>query len=417
MYTKKIFRKLIAASVMVSSLTFMPNFDCAGVQIISSVAYAEVQTYTGVGDYVLSDDVPPGDIKAKAKLYAQRNALEQAGIFVSSLTEVKNGIVTKDEIITIAGSILKIVDTKYEVIPINDNSGIAKYRATVTAQIDTDTLKDEINKFLNRDNQERLKLVEQNKALQKTIDEQAKRIKELENSASKAKTSQDIQTVNEEIKNIDKNTLAIQKLEEGYKAIEQNDLNSAILFCTEAIQLDANQAGAYFTRSIAYYELRNYNQVVADMNKAIQINPNIAQAYWIRGSSYRMLNKYNQAIADMNKAIQINPNFAEAYNERGNVYVILKNFSQAVTDLNKAIQLNPNLADAYRNRGIVHTLLGNHHQAMADLNRAIQLCSKLIDSESLAATYYMRGILYQEMGNNYKAQVDFAKAKELGYTG
>ena len=39
--------------------------------IFASNVHAEIKTYTGVGDYVLSEDVPPGDIKSKAKMYAE----------------------------------------------------------------------------------------------------------------------------------------------------------------------------------------------------------------------------------------------------------------------------------------------------------------------------------------------------------
>lgn len=221
----------------------------------ASNVHAEIKTYTGVGDYVLSEDVPPGDIKSKAKMYAEKNALEQAGVFISGLTEVKNNIVSKDEIITIVGGILKIIDTKFEIIPLNDAAGIAKYRATVTAQIDTNLLDAAIKNWLNRDSSEKANLVQQNKAQQETIADLQKKIAELEKQAANVRTAQDRQTVQSNFTEIDRETLAAQKLEKGNKLVEQEDYQGAILKYSESIQLNQNYAAAYVNRGITYVML------------------------------------------------------------------------------------------------------------------------------------------------------------------
>ena len=172
-------KRIIMASIIAGGVAVLPMSeiinDATEMKIIR-VAQAQVETYIGIGDYVISDDVPPGDIKSKAKLYAERNALEKSGVFINSLTEVKNGKVTKDEIMAITGNILKIVNVK-----------------------------------------------EQNNSLQKLVEEQAKRIAQLEKNAANIKTAEDRQKITEEIKEIDKNTLAIQKLEEGLRLYNEKN--------------------------------------------------------------------------------------------------------------------------------------------------------------------------------------------------
>jgi len=395
----------------------MNKIFCLAVLIIfagnffANLSHAEIKTYTGVGDYILSEDTPPGDIKSKAKMYAQKNALEQAGVFVSGLTEVKNNIVSKDEIITIVGGILKIIDTKFEIIPLNDAAGIAKYRATVTAQIDTNLLDAAIKNWLNRDANEKANLVQQNKSQQETIANLQKKIAELEKQAAAVKTTQDRQNVQENFAGIDRETLATQKFEESKNLYEKKDFQRAIFKLNEAIELNPNFSKAYNARGFLYNNLKNYNQAIQEFNQAIILNPNFDWAYNNRGLSYAHLKNYTRAISDFNQAIKINPNDEETYYNRGLTYYYLKNYSQAIADYNQAINLNPNNADAYNNRGWTYFNLKNYTQALKDSNKAIEL------DKNNAYAYDTRGNAYKALGRNEEAEADLAKARELGYNG
>ena len=76
MQIRKNLHRAIALLIVLNSLMLTSNIILNDFPIFS-IAYAEVKTYIGVDDYILSDDVPPGDIKSKAKFYAQCNALEK----------------------------------------------------------------------------------------------------------------------------------------------------------------------------------------------------------------------------------------------------------------------------------------------------------------------------------------------------
>jgi len=380
--------------------------------IFASNVQAEIKTYTGIGDYVLSEDVPPGDIKSKAKMYAEKNALEQAGVFVSGLTEVKNNVVSKDEIITIVGGILKIIDTKFEIIPLNDAAGIAKYRATVTAQIDTNLLDAAIKNWLNRDANEKANLVQQNKSQQQTIADLQKRIAELEKQAANVKTAQDRQNIQSNFAEIDKETLAAQKLEEGNKLFDKKNYQVAISRYNEAIKLNPNFFEAYYNRGVVYGISQNYIQAISDYTQAIKINPSFEVAYNNRGAAYKDLKNYSQAISDYTQAIKLNPNYANAYYNRGIAYDDLQKYEQAIADYTQAIKLNPknsNLYQAYSNRGVAYAMLENYEKSISDFTQAIRL------NPNGAELYYNRGLCYQVLGQNSKAEADFEKAKELGY--
>ena len=97
--------------MIVGVAAFSPVIEVCSFPIIS-IAHAEVKTYTGTGEYLMSDGETMDIAKQGAKMHAIRNAQEQAGIFLSSRSEVKNGKLTKDEIETFTVGVVKVGEVK-----------------------------------------------------------------------------------------------------------------------------------------------------------------------------------------------------------------------------------------------------------------------------------------------------------------
>lgn len=438
---RKNLKKLISTSIIIGSLTFIPTIDFNGFTI-TSVAHASIQTYTGTGEYIMSKKETPEFAESNAKKYAERNALEQAGLFLSSSSTSVNGRLTKDEIITVAGGILQVIDSKFEVIPIQD--GYIKYRVTVTVQIDTSKLDEAMNEFLNRDYKDQSMLV----ALQKNNEQLQKRVKELENQIANAKTQQDRNKINAEIQSIDKDALANQKLEEASKWLENGNYNEAIRLCNETIQIKSNFAEAYFLRGLVYGNLVNYDLAIKDYSKVIQINSNpslTAFTYILRGGYYHSVEEDDElAISDYNKAIQINanniltalaysarafahyddekakedfkkainlaPNLSTIYCDQGIYYLHFaddENYEQAIIKFNKAIQIDPDYKEAYYGRGETYVRLKKYKEAISDFSKAIK-----IDQNYMEA-YVERGDAYLDLKIYNSAIADFSKAIQL----
>ena len=87
--------------------------------IFTSTAHAEIKTYEGIGEYVMSEFEALDIAKQRAKQKAERNAQEKAGVYVSSYTKVKDSSVTEDEIITITSGIMNVINVDYEVTPLD----------------------------------------------------------------------------------------------------------------------------------------------------------------------------------------------------------------------------------------------------------------------------------------------------------
>ena len=157
-------KKFLAAALIAGSLFVMPT------------ANAEIKTYEGTDEYIMSEFETIDIAKQRAKQKAERAAQEQAGVYISSYTETKNLMLVKDEVVAIACGIMSVVDVKYDVTPLENANGFW-IRATVKANIDTD----DVNKYLDKSTQEKSAIVAQNKELQAAVaaqDEQIAKLKD-----------------------------------------------------------------------------------------------------------------------------------------------------------------------------------------------------------------------------------------------
>ena len=374
----------------------------------AAVVWAEVMPFTGTGVSVQGTHGGTGEIaKDGAKMSAIQAAQDQAGVYVSSLSVMKDSSLSQDEIATIVNDVVRIDEKniKYETSILGDSDvQVVKYRASVTVYIDTDSLKKNVDAWRQQEEKKRQFLVNAVGNKRKSIEELNRKVNDTEAMIKQGANKVGIQA---KLTDIERETMAMQKLNEGVKLWEKGNFQEAISLYNEAIQIKPDLSWAYNNRGVAYNDLGNYQQAIADCNKAIELDPKYAGAYSNRGVAYDDLGNYQQAIADYNKAIELNPKDADVYNNRGRAYHSLGNKEQAIADYNKAIELNPKHAEAYLNRGISYYRLGNIQQAIADYSKAIELNPKN------ANAYVCRCVAYAHLGNKLQAMGDYIKAVEL----
>ena len=68
---------------------FLATLLMGGLLIASSVS-AEIKTYDGVGEYIISNFETPDVAKQRAKLYTERNVQEKAGVYIRSYSKTFN---------------------------------------------------------------------------------------------------------------------------------------------------------------------------------------------------------------------------------------------------------------------------------------------------------------------------------------
>ncbi len=104
-----------------------------------SWAEAVPQEFSAQEEYDYTDGkLGPDEAKEEVRKRALRSISEQAGVYVSGISEVKNGMLTRDEIKTITSAIIKVENGYYDYDDMG-HTGM-KVRYYVTATVDPDDL-------------------------------------------------------------------------------------------------------------------------------------------------------------------------------------------------------------------------------------------------------------------------------------
>ena len=108
------------------------------------------------------------------------------------------------------------------------------------------------------------------------------------------------------------------------------------------------------------------------VNDLIQLNPDDAHAYFLRGNLHEEMDETSMAFADYDRSISLNPT-ADAYAKRSSANFAEREYQKAAEDAEQAVSLNPNLMIAYVNRAVALTVLFRDAEAELALNRATEL--------------------------------------------
>ncbi|WP_353929749.1 tetratricopeptide repeat protein [Okeanomitos corallinicola TIOX110] len=221
----------------------------------------------------------------------------------------------------------------------------------------------------------------------------------------------------------DANSLALEQSEItasdwfrlGVNQMLQDNYQAAIKSLSLAIQQQNKYPAAYKNRCLAYLQIQDYHEAIADCSQALNLLPQDSEVYLHRGLAQYRQGNYVDAIKDYNQALAIKTDDFRVYYNRGIAFAAQGNFSQAITDYNQAISNIPKnntdsnliLADIYNDRGLGYFELQNLSAAMENFNLAINLNS---DDER---AYFNRGCICGRSGDNMGAKYDFSQVIRL----
>lgn len=134
-----------------------------------ATAAAEIHTITAIGEYRMGDNDTRTDAKRLALLDAKRTALEQAGTYIESITQVKDFDLTREEIRAYTAGIVEVTEQAIRIVLEGETTVV---KADVTLKVNTEILNQQINALREnltaRSSLERLK--QENEKLTKEID-------------------------------------------------------------------------------------------------------------------------------------------------------------------------------------------------------------------------------------------------------
>ncbi len=162
-----------------------------------------------------------------------------------------------------------------------------------------------------------------------------------------------------------------------------------------------------------YYADADYKEALLYFTDAIELDDTYAPAYFRLGNTYFNLGELELAIENYNEAIRLNySKLYCVYSNIGNTYYQLCSYDLAERNFTLAIELTPDntrdLAIIYCNRGANYNKLEDYSSAIQDLRKGIEL---KVEDASLA--YYNLGFAYAKCMMPAKAIEYFTNALEL----
>ena len=324
----------------------------------------------------------------------KRLLLEELGTYLHSISEVKDGILTKDEIVSLTAGVVRT-----EIISEHWDGKVYRLKATIKA--DPDYVIKAIDR-LRKDRQKSKDLEESQARAKQYLNE----IERLKQELTKAK-GETLKRKQIEYGQAVKNLSAEDWFEKGLSLANSKRYEEAIMAYSKVLDIDPRLAGAYYNRGTAWVRKGNHDSAIADYNSALEIKPRDAVAYNNRGTAWICKGNHDMAIADFNSALEINPRHAKAYSNRGLVWADKGNYDMAIADYNSALEIKPRFAEAYHNRGAAWVYKGNYDMAIADFNSALEI------NPRFAEAYGGRGAAWTRKGNHDRAIADFNSALEI----
>lgn len=303
----------------------------------------------------------------RAKLDARRALSEQISVYIKSISEMKNGNLTRDEIHTLSVIVMQI---ESETITTKDIGGEAiQYQCHIKAFIDDSNIFNQLD-YVGRENFR--------ETVRRTIEierETARLNAELNELKKKYKNASSTQraAINAEIQTNEKNFTAIIWNEQAYIANYQGNFDRAIECCYKAIEINSLSAEAWNNLGYAYNYKGNLDKAIECYKKAAEINPNDATPSVNLGGVYNSVGDYENAEKFYRQALNAEPNNSDALNSLGYFYIQQGNFDKGIEYCQKALKFDKNHAAAWNGLGYAYNKKKKFYKAIECCRKAVGL--------------------------------------------
>lgn len=209
-------------------------------------------------------------------------------------------------------------------------------------------------------------------------------------------------------------TSSEKELEQGRSLMKEGKFREAIEPLNMAVNADPENAEAFNTRGVAYFELKEYSNALLDYEQAIKLEPDFYRPYYNRALLKMAQNEQNEALKDYSEAIRLAPDTAKTavsdiYLNRGQLFALQHQETAALNDFSQAVAKNEKNALAFYNRGNILFQQKNVAGALNDFRKAVEVDSRF------GKAFYALGVA--QMINNEKDAgcLSLKQARQLGY--
>lgn len=129
--------------------------------------------------------------------------------------------------------------------------------------------------------------------------------------------------------------------ERGKALLRLGRLTEAKSDLQRAIAEDTTNAELHTSLGLACQEMGEYEESLLNFSRSIDLQPENAMAFFYRANTHTMLGKDIEALADLDRAIELDPQLQVAYVNRSGRHLRLGHQDAALSDLTVALELDP----------------------------------------------------------------------------
>lgn len=341
------------------------------------IAAAEMRTINATGEYRMGDNDTRADAKRLALLDAKRVALEQAGTYIESVTQVKNFELSNEEIHAYTVGLVEVGEQATRDIM---EGGTHIVRVDVTVKIDTydvvrqiDTLRKD--KILRAELQ---KIRAEKDYLQQQVNAQTQELAVPKSRADVESSIKQRQQVMIRLEVEDLLARAWVALNVwGSREGEAVALNLA----KEALARDPDCPEAHRILGQVFKRQRKYEAAIQSYKTALRSQPNSADAHLNLGRAFFEVGKLADAMNEYEAVLRLQPprgvaqniDLGVAHNGIGEVLAKRGDITGAREEFRTSLRFWPDNADPYSNLGEALFKLGDLTGAIAESRVAVRL--------------------------------------------
>ena len=185
---------------------------------------------------------------------------------------------------------------------------------------------------------------------------------------------------------------------QGQLFMDASDYDTAIIYFTQAIDLNGLEANFWLHRSLSYVQRKQWRKAVRDADHCILLNSSSADIYILRAKLRWMMGSTGSGNDDFACAQRLDPEHPEVkiyedmlWNKVEEVYaeasecLLRKDYPSAKRLLSNGLELNPADIKVRVLRAATNRFMKYHDEALADLEHASQVFSEQNQTEQVHA--------------------------------
>ncbi len=286
------------------------------VTLICLNAHAEIRVIEAENTYLMGDNDSKVDARRIATQEAKRKALELAGTYVASLTQVKEYRLSKDEVSTYTAG---VVETEIVSEEMRGNTRHPEIYIKARCKIDTDVLMEQIDRY--QENQELREQLEasakESESLRKERDELMKQLGAEKNKAKAEETRRKLDTVLTHEETIDDTNrvwaglsqkMELQGAPEAVPEISEKELDNASAVLERAVKINPRNLRARLLLASIYQRRGNTVASAGELKAAMERDPSNPLLHMKMGVLLKDQGRYDEALKEFQFIEQKRPN-------------------------------------------------------------------------------------------------------------